>query len=349
MRSARRCCPTSSHIRDRFEARRSQRRGTLDRLVARTDRSRPEAGAVPARRAIRGRRRGGRRTQSPSTPCGADRRHCPREAEMADPAAWVRRVVSQRIGGLGIARRVARQAMAPETAHPGKRSGGRPRRSARGDRPVAHPVGALQARSTWRASQTAAPGSRLVSVSLEGLADGDLSDVEVLLRGPLPQRIFDRLLGRCPRLMWVHSATAGVERVLTPVALERGIAITNARGVFSGPDRQVRADDNYRRQPPAAAVARAAARARIWQPLEAREMADVTVGIVGLGSIGRRVAELALTFGASVIATRRQLDAEDRAGGRCRGPAAGAAARADEPQRLHRPRPATDVGHRGHV
>ena len=47
-------------------------------------------------------------------------------------------------------------------------------------------------------------------------------------------------------------------------------------------------------------------RERIWQPLESREMADVTVGVVGLGSIGRRVAELALTFGASVIATRRQ-------------------------------------------
>ena len=40
-------------------------------------------------------------------------------------------------------------------------------------------------------------------------------------------------------------------------------------------------------------------RERTWQPLEGREMADVTVGVVGLGSIGRRVAELALTFGAA--------------------------------------------------
>src|SRR6188472_3581815 len=65
----------------------------------------------------------------------------------------------------------------------------------------------------------AAPGSRIVTVSLEGLSDGDLSDVEVLLRGPMPQTIFDRLLSRCPQLMWVHSATAGVERVLTPAAI----------------------------------------------------------------------------------------------------------------------------------
>jgi len=42
----------------------------------------------------------------------------------------------------------------------------------------------------------AAPGSRLISVSLDGHTDDDLTDVEVLLRGPLPEGAFDRLLGR---------------------------------------------------------------------------------------------------------------------------------------------------------
>jgi phosphoglycerate dehydrogenase-like enzyme len=51
-------------------------------------------------------------------------------------------------------------------------------------------------------------------------------------------------------------------------------------------------------------------RERTWQPLEGREMADLTIGVVGLGSIGRRVAELALTFGAQVVATRRQAGAD---------------------------------------
>ena len=156
----------------------------------------------------------------------------------------------------------------------------------------------------------AAPGSRLVSVSLEGLADSDMSDVEVLLRGPMPQGNFDRLLSRCPNLKWVHSATAGVERVLTPAALERGLAITNARGVFSDPIAE------YvimwilaigRRLPQLLELQRE----RTWQPLEGREMADLTVGVVGLGSIGRRVAELAVAFGCRVIATRRNLAAGD--------------------------------------
>ncbi|MEO6349031.1 MAG: D-2-hydroxyacid dehydrogenase [Candidatus Limnocylindrales bacterium] len=150
----------------------------------------------------------------------------------------------------------------------------------------------------------AAPGSRLVSVSLEGHVDSDIEDVEVLLRGPLPMNVFDRILARTPRLIWVHSATAGVERVLTPTARERGLAITNARGVFSDPIAEyvlMMMLAISRRLP----LLLELQRERTWQPLEGREMADVTVGIVGLGSIGRRVAELALTMGSRVIATRR--------------------------------------------
>jgi len=155
----------------------------------------------------------------------------------------------------------------------------------------------------------AAPGSRLVTVSLEGLADSDLGDVEVLLRGPLPMGVFDRILARAPRMMWVHSATAGVERVLTPAALERGLAITNARGVFSDPIAEyvlMMILTISRRLP----LLLELQRERTWQPLEGREMADVTVGIVGLGSIGRRVAELALTMGSRVVATRRRTASE---------------------------------------
>lgn len=156
----------------------------------------------------------------------------------------------------------------------------------------------------------AAPGSRLVNVSLEGLSDDDLADVEVLLRGPLPAATFDRLLARCPRLVWVHSATAGVERVLTPAAAERGLRITNARGVFSQPIAEyvlMMVLALTRRLPQLLELQRE----RTWQPLSAREMRDVTVGIVGLGSIGRAVARLVLACGSRVIATRRGHEASD--------------------------------------
>jgi phosphoglycerate dehydrogenase-like enzyme len=153
--------------------------------------------------------------------------------------------------------------------------------------------------------QAAAPGSRLVAVSLEGLADGPLDDVEVMLRGPLPAATFERILARAPNLEWVHSATAGVERVLVPAARTRSLAITNARGVFSEPIAEyvlMMILAIIRRLPQLLELQRE----RTWQPLLATEMRDVTVGVVGLGSIGRAVATRALSFGARVIAMRRQ-------------------------------------------
>jgi phosphoglycerate dehydrogenase-like enzyme len=161
--------------------------------------------------------------------------------------------------------------------------------------------------------RAAAPGARLVMVSVEGLADGPVDDVEVMLRGWLSSEAFDRLLGRAPRLSWVHSATSGVERALTPAALERGLVVTNARGVFSRPIAEyvlMMILAISRRLPQLLELQRE----RTWQPLEGTELRDVTVGIVGLGSIGRAVGALATSFGCRVVAVRRRTnDATDSA------------------------------------
>ncbi len=156
--------------------------------------------------------------------------------------------------------------------------------------------------------RAAAPGSRLVMISFEGLADGPVDDVEVLLCGFLGADAFDRVLARAPRLAWVHSATAGVERVLTPGSRQRNLLITNARGVFSRPIAEyvlMMILAVSRRLPQLLELQRE----RTWQPLEGAELSDVTVGIVGLGSIGRAVATLATAFGCRVIATRRRSEA----------------------------------------
>jgi phosphoglycerate dehydrogenase-like enzyme len=157
--------------------------------------------------------------------------------------------------------------------------------------------------------RAAAPGARLVTVSVEGLADGPLDDVEVMLRGWLSSDAFDRLLARAPRLTWVHSATSGVERALTPAARERGLIVTNARGVFSRPIAEyvlMMILAVSRRLPQLLELQRE----RTWQPLEGAELRDVTVGIVGLGSIGRAVGALATAFGCRVVAVRRRPDGD---------------------------------------
>lgn len=155
-----------------------------------------------------------------------------------------------------------------------------------------------------------APGSRIVNLSVEGLADGPVDDVEVLLRGWLVAEAFDRLLVRAPHLTWVHSATSGVERALTPAAVARDVLVTNARGVFSRPIAEhvllmILAVSRHLPQ------LLELQRERTWQPLEGRELRELTVGIVGYGSLGRSVASLASAFGARVIAMRRRPEAAE--------------------------------------
>ena len=150
----------------------------------------------------------------------------------------------------------------------------------------------------------AAPGARIVNLSMEGLADGPVEGVEVLLRGWLSSEAFDRLLARAPHLRWVHSATSGVERALTPAARDRDLTVTNARGVFTRPIAEhvlMLILAISRRLPQLLELQRE----RTWQPLEGVELRELTIGIVGYGSIGRAVASLAGAFGAQVIAQRR--------------------------------------------
>jgi phosphoglycerate dehydrogenase-like enzyme len=157
--------------------------------------------------------------------------------------------------------------------------------------------------------QAAAPGSRIVNLSVEGLADGPVDDIEVLLRGWLVAEAFDRLLARAPHLTWVHSATSGVERALTPAAMARDVLVTNARGVFSRPIAEhvlLMILAISRHLPDLVELQRE----RTWQPLEGRELRELTIGIVGYGSLGRSVASLASAFGARVVAMRRRGSAE---------------------------------------
>jgi phosphoglycerate dehydrogenase-like enzyme len=156
--------------------------------------------------------------------------------------------------------------------------------------------------------RAAAPGARIVTLSREGLTDEPDEDLEVLLRGWLSSEAFDRLLARAPRLRYVHSASTGVERMLTPAARERGIVFTNARGVFSRPIAEyvlMMILAVSRRLPGLLELQRE----RTWQPLEGVELRDVTVGIVGLGSIGRAVGAFATAFGCRVVAVRRRSEA----------------------------------------
>ena len=155
----------------------------------------------------------------------------------------------------------------------------------------------------------AVDGVHVARIAADGQIHGDTSEsafaeAEVLLLGAVPSRVLDHVVSRTPRLRWIHSASAGVDRIATPAVRERGLTVTNARGVFSRPIAEYVVMMSLaiaRRLPQLLELQRE----RTWQPLRGRELAELTVGIVGYGSIGIDVARLLAPFGCRIVATRR--------------------------------------------
>ncbi len=154
----------------------------------------------------------------------------------------------------------------------------------------------------------AVPGARVIPISRDGLAHGDdeaaIAEAEVLLRGQIASSVLDHLIGRAPALRWIHSISAGVDKVVTPLSRQRALQVTNARGVFSRPIAEyvvLMCLATARRLPQLLDLQRD----RTWQPLRGQELGGLTVGIVGYGSIGAEVARLLAPFGTRIIATRR--------------------------------------------
>lgn len=55
-------------------------------------------------------------------------------------------------------------------------------------------------------------------------------------------------------------------------------------------------------------------RARVWRPFATRQLAGCTLGVLGLGAIGGRIAALGRSFGMRVLGTRRGLPATTNPG-----------------------------------
>jgi phosphoglycerate dehydrogenase-like enzyme len=117
--------------------------------------------------------------------------------------------------------------------------------------------------------------------------------------------VLDHIVAHAPRLEWIHSFSAGIDRVATAGVRARGLTVTNARGVFSRPIAEyvvMMCLAIARRLPQLLELQRE----RTWQPLRGRELGSLTVGIVGFGSIGSEVARLLEPFETRILATRRR-------------------------------------------
>jgi D-3-phosphoglycerate dehydrogenase len=141
------------------------------------------------------------------------------------------------------------------------------------------------------------PGGKRITTP-ELLREG--RDAAVVIAGVEP---YDATtLERLPTLRCIVRCGVGVDAVDLAAARQRGICVLNTPDAPTSAVAELALammlalSRNLRRQANVMSERR-------WQRLEAHLIAGRTVGIVGLGRIGRRVAELCRALGARVVAT----------------------------------------------
>lgn len=120
------------------------------------------------------------------------------------------------------------------------------------------------------------------------------------------------LLPRAPALRWIQSASAGVEGLLSPTLIERGIALTNGAGIAANAiaEQAIAVMLAFCRNLHVALRLQVDAR---WDRPAVmagagtllREFRGSRVAVLGLGPIGRTIAEDAAALGATVRGLRR--------------------------------------------
>ena len=136
-------------------------------------------------------------------------------------------------------------------------------------------------------------------------ADGHMSDAEVLLASYiLDSVILNKLLPRLPKLKWIHSEMTGVEHIWAACTDLNGIILTNPGNVHSKRIAEFTLSlilSLSKRLPEHTVLQRK----RQWEYLASKELRYLTVGIIGLGSIGSEFAKLAKALGMQVFAMVR--------------------------------------------
>jgi phosphoglycerate dehydrogenase-like enzyme len=146
----------------------------------------------------------------------------------------------------------------------------------------------------------AAPGSDLLATIL--------AQAEVLLVGfPVPEG----LAARSPRLVWAHHTQAGVSNLAGTDLWGSEVTLTSSRGAVAATaiaEYALAAASHFARGLHEAARQKAAGQFT-REGYRLRTLRGATMGVIGLGGIGREVARLSRAAGMRVIGTRRSVTA----------------------------------------
>jgi len=138
---------------------------------------------------------------------------------------------------------------------------------------------------------------------VEAFADA-APEADVILNWTGSRDLVQQVWRMAPRVRWIHSRSAGLDELLFPELAESPVPLTNARGVFSeilgefviaavlffakGLRRMVRSQQ-----------------AGVWDQFDTVQVAGQTMGVIGLGDIGKAAARRAEAMGMRVIGLGR--------------------------------------------
>jgi phosphoglycerate dehydrogenase-like enzyme len=137
-----------------------------------------------------------------------------------------------------------------------------------------------------------------------------LRDAEIMFTISLRPEQF----GVAQNLRWIHAPSAAVHQLLFPEVVNSDVVITNSREVH-GPvvaEHVIALVFALAKKIPQAALLQ---QKHVWgqdamwnDGVHLREIAGATLGLIGVGSIGRRVAQMASALGMRVIAVREHVE-----------------------------------------
>jgi len=130
--------------------------------------------------------------------------------------------------------------------------------------------------------------------------DALLAEAEVIYGARPPKNV----ISRAPKLKWIQSTSAGVDSFLDTDVVQSPVIVTNTRGMHATPMGELVFELilMFTRQ---AQLCFQLKQEKRWETFIPTVLRSKTVGVVGLGNIGREVARLAKAFGMRVVAIRR--------------------------------------------
>jgi phosphoglycerate dehydrogenase-like enzyme len=136
-------------------------------------------------------------------------------------------------------------------------------------------------------------------------ATAHAASAEVILVGSSEGDLLRQTFPHAHKVRWVHSMSAGVEKILFPELVESPVPLTNGKGVFTNALAEFAIASILFFAKDLRQLVRSQ-RAGQWKQFDIEVVCGQVLGIVGYGDIGRESARLARAFGMKVVAVRRR-------------------------------------------